>query len=224
MDGVGGGAGRDSTFSRIIAGELPAVWESNDPDLPVVCFRNRLRWERVMLLVVPREYMTQEELWSGDVLVEAMRLAVEMGEKHCPEGFRVLSNFGRAAHQSQLHAHVHVISGVAANLVNAAAEDEWHEQGAVRSQQQRVAEVPHADLYSDDLAVSQYEFLTGEGVLLAAQAAIAHAKSLGTGGFRLAANYAVTPSPLEGEGKGEGLRGGRPGLFMLGGGQLQLYV
>jgi diadenosine tetraphosphate (Ap4A) HIT family hydrolase len=214
MTTLGGGTGSESTFSRIIAGELPAQWESNDPALPVVCFRNRLKWERVMLLVVPRDYMTQEELWTGDVLVDALRLAVEMGEKHCPEGFRVLSNFGRAAHQSQLHAHIHVISGVAAAITAAAAEGEWQQEGPVRVRHQRVKDVPHADLYSDDLAASQYEFLTGEGALLTAQAAVKHGKSLSVGGFRLAANYVT-----EGD-----QRGGAPGLFLLGGGQLQLYV
>jgi len=34
-----------------------------------------------------------------------------MGEKHCPGGFRLVSNFGRDAMQSQEHAHVHVLGG-----------------------------------------------------------------------------------------------------------------
>jgi diadenosine tetraphosphate (Ap4A) HIT family hydrolase len=38
-------------------------------------------------------------------------LAVQMGEMHCPGGFRLVSNFGRDAMQSQDHAHVHVIGG-----------------------------------------------------------------------------------------------------------------
>ena len=37
--------------------------------------------------------------------------AAEMGAKHCPRGFRLLSNFGPDAMQSQPHAHVHVIGG-----------------------------------------------------------------------------------------------------------------
>ena len=73
-----GGTGSNSTFSRLIAGELPAKWVENDPDSPVVCFHNRLKWERVMLLVVPRAYMTQEEFWLDDVLQDALRLAVEV--------------------------------------------------------------------------------------------------------------------------------------------------
>ncbi len=212
---LGGGTGGDSVFSRIIAGELPAKWVANDPDSPVVCFHNKLRWERVMLLVVPRQYMTQEEMWRDDVLQDALRMAVDVGEKHCSEGFRVLSNFGRGAHQSQLHAHLHVVSGLARNIAEARPVEEWRREGELRVQRQQVSKVPHTDLYRDDLSSSQFEFLTGEGAPLAAEAAISHAKSFSPTGFRLKANYRIDE---------HGPRGGEPGLFMLGGGQLDLYV
>ncbi len=212
---LGGGTGNDSVFSRLISGELPAKWVSNEPDSPIVCFHNRLKWTRVMLLVVPRNYMTQEEMWLDDVLQDAMRLAVEVGEEHCPEGFRVLSNFGRGAHQSQLHGHVHVISGLADNLESARPAGEWNADGAVLVQRQDVDGVPHTDLYRDDLSSSQFEFLTGEGAPAASVAAIAHAKSFSPNGYRLQANYSMDS---------DGPRGGSPGLFMLGGGQLSLYV
>jgi histidine triad (HIT) family protein len=211
-----GGTGKDSTFSRIVAGELPAKWVENDPSSPVACFHNRLKWARVMLLVIPREYMTQEELWLGDVLQDALRLAVEVGEKHCPEGFRIISNFGSAAHQSQLHAHIHVVSGLANNIAEAKHMDDWEQAGRVMSRHVDVQSAPHADLYRDDLSSTQFEFLTGEGAPLAAEEAIAHAKKFSPGGFRLKANYTAANSGTA--------RGGPPGLFMLGGGQLPLYV
>ena len=212
---LGGGTGSGSVFSRIIDGELPAKWVSNKSDAPVVCFHNRLKWERVMLLVVPRAFQTQEQMWQDDVLQDALRLAVQVGEDLCPEGFRVLSNFGRGAHQSQLHAHLHVISGIAKNIANAKSAEEWREDGSLRIQKQEVDAVPHTDLYRDDMSSSQHEFLTGEGAPGAAAAAIAHAKSFSPTGFRLKANYSIEK---------EGPRGGQPGLFMLGGGQLALYV
>jgi diadenosine tetraphosphate (Ap4A) HIT family hydrolase len=34
-----------------------------------------------------------------------------MGKQHCPSGFRILSNFGHDAMQSQPHGHVHVLGG-----------------------------------------------------------------------------------------------------------------
>lgn len=212
---LGGGTGSESTFSRIISGDLPAKWVSNEPESPVVCFHNRLKWERVMLLVVPRTYMKQEEMWLDDLLQDALRLAVKVGEEHCPEGFRVLSNFGRGAHQSQLHAHLHVISGLANNIAEAKPVGDWQQQGSVKVQRQEVKDVPHTDLYRDDLSSSQHKFLTGEGTPNAAQAAIAHAKSFSPTGFRLKANYSMDPN---------GPRGGQPGIFLLGGGQLALYV
>ena len=43
---------------------------------------------------------------------EVGEAAVKMGAEHCPRGFRLLSNFGFDAMQSQEHAHVHVIGGV----------------------------------------------------------------------------------------------------------------
>ena len=212
---VGDGAGNDSTFSRIIAGELPAKWVSNEPDSPVVCFHNRLKWARIMLLVVPRDCMSQEELWLEDVLQDALRLAIEVGETHCPEGFRVLSNFGRWAHQSQMHAHIHVVSGLAENIAETESAGEWQSEGSIAVQRQKVGSAPHADLYRDDISSTQFEFLTGEGAPQAAASAISHAKSFSQKGFRLKANYSM---------EADGPRGGVPGLFMLGGGQLGLYV
>lgn len=65
-----------------------------------------------MLLVIPKEHLAQDELWSsGDLLGKMGAMAAELGNKWCPEGFRVLSNFGSDAMQSQLHAHLHVIGG-----------------------------------------------------------------------------------------------------------------
>ncbi len=212
---LGGGTGGDSTFSRIMSGDLPAKWVSNDPESPVVCFHNRLKWERVMLLVVTRMYMTQEKMWLDDVLRDALRLAVQVGEEHSPEGFRVLSNFGRGAHQSQLHAHIHVLSGLASNVETSTPQGEWRQDADFRVQRRNVHDVPHADLYRDVLSSSQHEFLTGAGAPSAARAAIAHAKSFSPTGFRLKANYSMAQN---------GPRGGQPGMFMLGGGQLALYV
>ena len=98
------------TFCRIVDGTLPSRQEYED-DL-ILAFQNHLNWVPVMLLIVPKEHMTQEELWgSGDILARLGRLAVKLGTERCPGGFRVLSNFGRDAMQSQYHGHLHVIGG-----------------------------------------------------------------------------------------------------------------
>src|SRR3989304_5995107 len=49
------------TFCRIVAREEPAEVLFEDDE--VLVFRNRLRWVPVMLLVVPKEHRSQEELW-----------------------------------------------------------------------------------------------------------------------------------------------------------------
>ena len=94
-------------FCEIIDGREPADILYRDDH--VIVFRNVLRWVPVMLLAVPVRHMHQSELWRDMGRVAAV--AVEMGERHCPSGFRLLSNFGFDALQSQEHAHVHVIGG-----------------------------------------------------------------------------------------------------------------
>lgn len=95
-------------FCEIIAHREPADILYEDDE--VLVFRNRLKWVPVMLLSVPKQHMSQNELWRNMGAVG--RAAVMMGKQHCPNGFRLLSNFGLDAMQSQSHAHIHVIGGM----------------------------------------------------------------------------------------------------------------
>lgn len=95
-------------FCRIVAGEEPASIVYEDEE--VVVFRNRLKWVPVMLLVVPRRHISQEELWRD--MGRAGAVAVRLGQEHCPNGFRLLANFGPDAMQSQEHGHVHILGGI----------------------------------------------------------------------------------------------------------------
>ncbi len=97
-------------FCEIIAGKLPARFFHEEEDLVVIA--NQLTWAPVMLLVIPREHMAQEQLWSSALMQRVGQVAVQMGQRHCPGGFRLLSNFGRDAMQSQPHGHVHVLGGM----------------------------------------------------------------------------------------------------------------
>ena len=98
------------TFCEIVAGRLPARVRYEDD--AVVVFNNQLDWVPVMLLLVPREHLTQAEMWScGPLLSRMGALAMRLGDEHCPNGFRVLSNFGHEALQTQPHGHLHVIGG-----------------------------------------------------------------------------------------------------------------
>jgi len=94
-------------FCAIIArrSEAEILYEDDE----VLVFRNRLHWVPVMLLAVPRRHITQAELWRD--MSHLGEVAVRMGREHCPNGFRLLSNFGLDAMQSQEHGHVHIIGG-----------------------------------------------------------------------------------------------------------------
>ena len=99
---------RYCVFCEIIAKREPAEVLFEDDE--VIVFRNRLRWVPVMLLSLPKRHMTQAELWQD--MGHVGEIAARMGQEHCPGGFRLLSNSGPDAMQSQEHAHVHVIGGI----------------------------------------------------------------------------------------------------------------
>ena len=90
-----------------MAGESPARIVHEDDDVLVI--HNVLNWVPVMLLAMPRRHMTQEEMWRAPVMARVAEAAVRAGKEHCPRGFRLLSNFGPEAMQSQPHAHLHVL-------------------------------------------------------------------------------------------------------------------
>ena len=103
------------TFCDIVSGRLPSRVRYEDDDIMV--FHNQLTWAPVMLLVVPKRHMSQGELWaSGELLAAMGELAARLGAESCPDGFRVLSNFGADGLQTQPHGHLHVIGGAPLGL------------------------------------------------------------------------------------------------------------
>ena len=98
------------TFCEIVARREPADILYEDDE--VVVFRNRLRWVPVMLLAVPRKHMTQGDLWTSPMAAKVATVAADIGAEQCPDGFRLLANFGRDAMQSQEHGHMHILGGV----------------------------------------------------------------------------------------------------------------
>jgi len=65
-----------------------------------------------MLLAIPKEHYSQGQLWQGSMVAKVAKVAAEVGAEQCPGGFRLLSNFGRDAMQSQNHGHIHILGGV----------------------------------------------------------------------------------------------------------------
>ena len=97
------------TFCNIIAGKMSATIHYEDDE--VIVIDNILNWAPVMLLVMPKRHLTQKQLWSDQVMVKLGRIAMEMGDRLCPRGYRLLSNFGHDAMQSQPHGHIHLLGG-----------------------------------------------------------------------------------------------------------------
>ena len=96
-------------FCLISEGQEPAKYRYLDDELMVIV--NKLTWVPLMLLVMPRNHMSQIQLWSSKLLTRMGNLAVDMGTMYSPNGFRILSNFGHDGMQSQSHGHIHVIGG-----------------------------------------------------------------------------------------------------------------
>ena len=98
------------TFCDIVTGRIPARVRHEEDDIFV--FDNQLDWAPTMLLLIPKAHLTQSELWqSGDLLGKIGALAVKMGSRLCPNGYRILSNFDHDAMQTQDHGHIHVVGG-----------------------------------------------------------------------------------------------------------------
>ena len=96
-------------FCEIAAYREPARYRYVDDDIIVIV--NRLTWVPMMLLVMPKEHLSQVQMWSSPLMQKLGDVAVEMGCVFAPDGFRILSNFGRDGMQSQSHGHLHVIGG-----------------------------------------------------------------------------------------------------------------
>lgn len=221
-------------FCRIVAGDEAARYvapggleTAKRADLKpegVLAFRNRLTWVPVMLIVVPVGHPTQEELWTNpELFVPAVRHALALGEEHCAgggeggtpgEGFRLVSNFGRVAHQSQEHGHIHVISRPESEPMPAV------EDGAAPLSSRNGVAVHPADAVSAPWSVrltlegasSQREMWQEERFPELVAAAVDLSEEESPEGFRFAADFQPAP----------GL--GPPGFFVLGGGPLDLYA
>ena len=96
-------------FCEIIAGSEPARIRYIDND--IIAIVNKLTWVPVMLLVMPKQHLTQIQLWSSGIMERMGTTAVNLGAMYSPNGFRILSNFGYDGLQSQSHGHLHVIGG-----------------------------------------------------------------------------------------------------------------
>lgn len=205
-------------FCSIVSGDAEASWEASpSSDSRVACFHNRLKWMRVMLLVIPTQHMTQREFWTSDVLGEAAEMAVDMGDQHCgSEGYRIISNFGLQAHQSVSHAHLHVISEMSRLIENGIAKSALSVDSEFSVDEFEIDEIPFTARVSPAESRSQRDMWKSSQIIEAAGTALEVARRHSANGFRLMSSFYMATQSTE-AGSNDA------GLFLLGGGQLRLY-
>ncbi len=101
-------------FCDIVAKSAVAHVRYEDDEL--IVFRNRLRWVPIMLLVTPKEHLSQCDFWVSPLFGRAAEIAVRIGEEDAQDGFRLVSNFGEDALQTQPHGHLHIVGGAGLGL------------------------------------------------------------------------------------------------------------
>jgi histidine triad (HIT) family protein len=108
-DGAAPASDGTCDFCEIVSGRAPREVIYEDDGLMV--FRNALTWTSVMYLIVPKVHMSQAKFWSSHLFSRAASVAVELGETDSSNGFRLVSNFGQDAAQTQPHGHLHLVGG-----------------------------------------------------------------------------------------------------------------
>eukprot|EP00405_Crypthecodinium_cohnii_P064033 CAMPEP_0195009446 /NCGR_PEP_ID=MMETSP0326_2-20130528/9310_1 /TAXON_ID=2866 ORGANISM="Crypthecodinium cohnii, Strain Seligo" /NCGR_SAMPLE_ID=MMETSP0326_2 /ASSEMBLY_ACC=CAM_ASM_000348 /LENGTH=143 /DNA_ID=CAMNT_0040017683 /DNA_START=99 /DNA_END=530 /DNA_ORIENTATION=+ len=101
-------------FDKIISKQIPAtvVYE----DEKCLAFRDVNPQAPTHILVIPkdRDGLTQLSKARDDqaaILGHLMLIAGRIGDKECPNGFRLVVNDGQDGCQSVFHLHIHIVGG-----------------------------------------------------------------------------------------------------------------
>lgn len=102
----------DTIFGKIVRGEIlvEAVYE----DDVCLAFRDIAPAAPVHLLLIPKEAVASLGHVSAEhavMLGHLLLKAGELGQKLCPDGFRVVANTGADGGQTVGHLHLHVLGG-----------------------------------------------------------------------------------------------------------------
>lgn len=100
-------------FKRILDGEIPAEIIYDDDDC--IAFKDVHPQAPVHVLVIPKKEIASvdqiaehDEALIGHLFVVIRKLAAQLGLKN---GYRVVTNCGRAAGQEVPHLHFHLLAG-----------------------------------------------------------------------------------------------------------------
>ena len=103
----------DCIFCKIARGEIPSQKVYEDED--IFAFRDIRPQAPVHLLVIPKEHvptMYEAGMAQHRALGKMLALSGELARKAgAADGFRIILNTGRVAHQEVYHIHLHVLGG-----------------------------------------------------------------------------------------------------------------
>ena len=141
-----------------------------------------------------------------------------MGDKHCSQyGYRVIANFGRKAHQSQIHAHLHVVSGISHQVKESTFKSHIDKSNDLVMEEYSINGAPFTAKISSSTDTNQREMWSTELIHEAALEALKLSRQRTPEGYRLMASFDPSKNSL--------FAGNNPSeLFLMGGGQLGLYV
>lgn len=102
-----------SIFTRIINGEIPAEFVYQDE--VVVAIKDINPQAPFHVLIIPRQPLSSAYDFSEDnahiggrMLLAASKIAAQQGIEN---GFRLIINNGKDAHQEVFHVHMHMLAG-----------------------------------------------------------------------------------------------------------------
>jgi len=106
-------AAADCIFCRIARGEIPARKAYEDDD--VLAFHDIQPQAPVHLLVIPKAHVAslyEAGMGQANALGKMLALSGTLArEAGATDGFRIIVNTGRVAHQEVYHVHMHILGG-----------------------------------------------------------------------------------------------------------------
>ncbi len=99
----------ETFFGKIARNETDV--ELIHEDETCVAFADIAPQAPIHILVIPREPYESAVAADAQTLGHVMKIAAQLGQERCPNGFRLVTNIGDEGGQSVPHLHVHVLGG-----------------------------------------------------------------------------------------------------------------
>lgn len=101
-------------FDKIVSGEIPAKIAYQDEI--ALCFYDVNPQAPIHILCIPKQrngltQLSRSTAAHKDLLGHLLHVAGQVGQEHCPNGFRLVINDGADGSQSVYHLHIHILGG-----------------------------------------------------------------------------------------------------------------